>query len=90
MDNEGRAAAAKIPKDQQFSFRITPLPGRLLDASVIGKSIAALSDLHAAIGKDIDPGVKWGTYITGAELEKDGSFRLDVAVLQIEKGGRQV
>jgi hypothetical protein len=76
-----RTATAEIPTDQRFSFRVTPLPGRLLDASTIGGCMVQLAKLHAALGKDIDPNVKWGTYILGAELEADGSFRLDVTVL---------
>jgi hypothetical protein len=83
MANE-KIAAASIPADQRFSFKVTPLPGRLLDAMAIGKSITALASFHASLGKDIEPAVKWGTYILGAELEPDGSFRLDVTVLPID------
>lgn len=79
-----KVASATIPADQRFSFRVTPLPGRLLDASTIGKSITALAAFHAALGNDIDPKVKWKTCILGAELEQDGSFRLDVTVLPVK------
>lgn len=74
-------AVAEIPKDQRFSFKITPLPGRLLDLATTGASMEALAKFHASLGKDIEPAVKWKSCITGCELEADGSFRVDVAVL---------
>lgn len=80
-----QVGVADIPADQRFSFKITPLPGRLLDAATVGKSMTALAGFHASLGKDILPEVKWVTCITGVELEADGSFRLDVAVLTKEK-----
>ena len=76
-----RIAIAEIPADQRFSFKITPLPGRLLDATLIGGSIRALSRLHAALGADLDPPQKCKTYILGAAVEDDGSFRIDFTVL---------
>jgi hypothetical protein len=74
-------ASAEIPKDQRFAFRITPLPGRLLDLKTIGKSMAAMAEFHAALGQDVDPSIKWKSCIIGCELETDGSFRVDIAVL---------
>lgn len=74
-------AVALIPRDQRFSFRITPLPGRLLDLATVGGSMKALAKFHALLGNDIDPSLKWKSCITGCELEGDGSFRLDIAVL---------
>jgi hypothetical protein len=78
-------ATAEIPKDQRFAFRITPLPGRLLDLRTIGNSMAAMAKFHSALGDDIDPKIKWKSCITGCELEADGSFRVDIAVLPMEK-----
>lgn len=78
-----KVAFAEIPADQRFSFRITPLPGRLLDLATTAASLRALAKFHACLGADIEPSVKWKTCILGAELEGDGSFRVDVAVLQV-------
>lgn len=78
-------ASAEIPNDQRFSFRITPLPGRLLDLKTVGASMAALGKLHSLLGQDIDPKIKWKSCITGCELEGDGSFRVDIAVLPTEE-----
>lgn len=78
---ERAIAVAEIPADQRFAFKITPLPGRLLDMKTIGSTMAAMANFHALLGQDIDPSVKWKSCLTGCELEADGSFRIDFAVL---------
>ena len=87
--SEGRyIASAEIPKDQRFSFKITPLPGRLLDLKTVGASMEAMAKFHAALGQDITPNIKWKSCITGCELETDGSFRVDIAVLPMKKDSK--
>lgn len=84
MSKQKKATAvARIPSDQRFSFKITPLPGRLMDLATIGNSMAGLADLHAALGKDINPDIEMRSYLLGAEVEADGSFRVDIAVLPL-------
>ena len=81
-------AVGEIPHDQRFSFKITPLPGRLLDLATVGKSMAALAKFHSSFGNDIEPSVKWLSCIMGCELEIDGSFRVDIAVLPTKEKPR--
>lgn len=87
-DETKYAAFADIPRDQKFSFCITPLPGRLLNLETVGKSWAALAEFHAELGKDIDADLKWKTCIGGVGLEEDGTLRVDVTVLPVEKEGK--
>lgn len=89
-DGEGRRVLfGEVPADQRFSFKITPLPGRLLDLRTTAESLAALAKLHAHIGEDIEPSVKWKSCIAGAELEPDGSFRVDIVVAMVKKKERK-
>jgi len=74
----------RVPKDQAFSFKIVPLPGRLMRADILGKQITAFARLMKVIGDDIDPNQKFGSYLTGLSLDEEGAVTVSLAVIPVE------
>lgn len=74
----------RVPEEQAFSFKIVPLPGRLMRADIVGKQITAFSRLLRAVGDDVDPGQKFGVYLTDLNLDAEGAVTISVAVMHVE------
>ncbi len=75
---------ATVPEEQKFSFRITPLPGRLMDTETVGGTLTQIGKLYKAIGNDIDLKVKWKTCVVDIAIEEDGSLRFDMVVCPVD------
>jgi len=80
-DEPKLVAFADMPADQKFSYKVTPQPGRLMLADMIGKQLAAVSDLFRAVGKDVTPEVQWICALAGCGMEGDGSVRFDLIIM---------
>lgn len=70
---------ARIPREQCFTWELTPQPGRVLFAETIGQTLVALKDIFAGI----HPG---GTVVTvlNCGFRENGAFFADLAVLPVD------
>jgi hypothetical protein len=72
-------AFSRIPTEQRFKWKITPMPGRLLFVDTVGKSLVALKDIFKSIGDEI--GQPQTVSLLDAKFEADGSFCVEIVVL---------
>jgi len=68
-----------IPDDQKVVFKVTPKPGSLLKASLVGSTIRGVSRLLKACSDDPNADVE--TFITGLSMHEDGSAEIQFAIL---------
>jgi hypothetical protein len=74
-------AIADVPSDQRFTWRLTPLPGRLLNAETVGETLAAVCRIltsHDKTGREVFPA------LMGVRIAATGAFEADIAILEIE------
>lgn len=75
-------AFARIPNDQRFTWKIVPMPGRLLFADTVGKSLIALKDIFKSIGEELgEPQV---VSILDAKFDNDGGLVIELVVMPNE------
>jgi hypothetical protein len=72
-------AFARIPKDQRFTWKISPQPGRLLFADTVGGTLIALKDIFKSVGDELgEPQV---VSILDAKFDEDGGLSIDLVVM---------
>ena len=75
-------AVAMIPNEQMFWYKISPLKGRLMLASVVGEQLKSLDRIFKAIDEDLPRNSKSVVCITDIKTEEDGSINFGIAVLE--------
>lgn len=73
-------ACAQVPTDQRFTWKLTPLPGRLLDASTVGKTLESVCDI---LTHDDKSGRNLFPALMGIRMTDAGEFEADIALLEI-------
>lgn len=79
----GKASKAmwykEVPDNQRFSYTVTPLPGSLMRAKMLGGQLKALSKLMTALG-DQD-GYDMETFLADISMGGGGTVKFDLVVL---------
>lgn len=70
-----------VPDDQKISYKVTPRPGALMRARLLGGQLQALADLMLALGDEEKDGLKFETFVADISMDDDGSITFDLAVL---------
>jgi len=73
-----KEAFALIPTEQRFTWKMTPMPGRLLFVDTVGKSLIAMKNIFKSIGEEI--GQPQTVCLLDAHFEDDGSFVAEIVV----------
>jgi hypothetical protein len=77
-------AYADFPSEQRFTFKITPLPGRLLSAETIGGTLLNVAKMVKAANREYVRGSRF-IAVCGIRLCDDGAFEADLVELPVQK-----
>ena len=71
----------EVPDDQRISYSVTPLPGALMRADLIGGQLRALARLMRACADEPKSGIQMEVFVGGIRMDEGGSIHFDLAVL---------
>lgn len=77
-------AYADFPDEQRFSFRVAPLPGRLLSAETVGGCLTYIAKAIKSANREYVKGSRF-IALCGVRFDEDGAFVADLAELPVQK-----
>lgn len=72
---------SEVPDDQKISYSVTPLPGAMLRAELLGAQLRAMARLMRVLGDEAADGVKWETFVGNIGMSDGGTVTFDLVVL---------
>lgn len=74
------AIAAAVPKEQRLVYRITPLPGKFMNAEAVGKQLTAIARLLKSVAQQDEKPTKWAVLLLNITTEESGAIEFEVAI----------